>query len=172
MFIYMTSGTPEFMEKVRSKYSAEKMVVLHGGGNSLLLHETPNKTVFQTPKKFEVMDTNGDISEQGYFVLNHVSVTDEGVSVLEHDFTKLASTLGNEPGLVAYRFLRPYKSDTYIVLTEWIGPHAYEVWKQSRAYETIQHVLEAPKQKLPHMFSSAPYVSTYTAKPKKEPSEN
>ena len=40
MNIYMTSGTPEFMESLKEKYAAEGLIAMHGHGNSLLLHET------------------------------------------------------------------------------------------------------------------------------------
>ena len=36
---YLTSGTPEFMERLMNKYAKEPMILLHGKGNSVVMHE-------------------------------------------------------------------------------------------------------------------------------------
>ena len=44
------------------------MILIHGEGNSVLIHETEGKTVFATPRKFEVLDSVNDLEEHGFFV--------------------------------------------------------------------------------------------------------
>ena len=44
------------MEKLHQKYENENMYILYGTNETLLLHETERKTVFQTPRKYEVVD--------------------------------------------------------------------------------------------------------------------
>jgi len=170
MNIYLTSGTPEFMNSVREKHAGEKMVVLHGEGNSVLLHETNGKTVFSTPRKYEVIDSSGEISEQGYFVLNNIPVTDEGRPIFEHRFSNRARAIENEPGFIAIRVLRPVNSDTYIILTEWTGPSSFEAWQTSQSYNKAHEKrgTEEGLDQRPNIFSSASYVSSYTTAPKNE----
>ena len=67
MNIYMTSGTPEFMESLKEKYAAERLIAMHGQGNSLLLHETEGKTVFQTPRRYEVIGSSGTLARKWLF---------------------------------------------------------------------------------------------------------
>ena len=69
MYVYMTSGTPEYMKRIKSKYPNEQMYLLHGIGNSLLIHETLGKTAFQVPRKFEVLEASWDILRERIFRL-------------------------------------------------------------------------------------------------------
>lgn len=165
MYIYLTSGTADFMEQVQNKYRNEHMILIHGNGNSVLIHETAGKSVFATPRKFEVLDAVNDLEERGFFVFNNIPVTDEGRPVFEHRFLNRENTIEAEPGFVAFRLLRPLNGDTYIVMTQWNGPHSFEAWKNSKAFKAAH-----PKHKdatatgiqQQNIFSAASYVSTYT----------
>ena len=89
-------------------------------GNLLLLHETNGKTVFQTPRRYEVIRLLGHIlKKMDYFVFNNIPVTDEGRPIFEHHFKERANAIDAELGFIAFRLLRPHKSDTYIILIEW-----------------------------------------------------
>ncbi|MEK3935528.1 antibiotic biosynthesis monooxygenase [Sporosarcina sp. FSL W7-1349] len=169
MNIYMTSGTPEFMEKLREKHAKERMFVMHGQGNTILLHETEGKSVFQTPRRFEVIGASGELKENGYFALNNINVMDEGRPVFEHHYKTQQNAVDGEPGFLAFRLLRPLDSDTYVLLTEWSEARFYDLWKESKAYERIHEIDRARVgTDRPHIFTSAPYTATYTAKMKDE----
>lgn len=155
MNLYMTSGTPEFMQSIKKKHPNEELFLLHGTGNSVLIHETSNKTVFQVPRKYKVLESAGNFSHNGYFVLQHIPITDEGKTIFEHKYTNLGPTAQNEPGFIALRVLEPIKSETYIILSEWTGPSSYEVWEKT---VNLDFSMIADKQNL---FTSAPYISTY-----------
>ncbi|TKI44347.1 antibiotic biosynthesis monooxygenase [Lysinibacillus sphaericus] len=169
MYIYLTSGTGEFMEQVKNKYPDEHMILLHGEGNSVLIHETEGKSVFATPRKFEVLDSVNELEERGFFVFNNIPVTDEGRPVFEHRFLNRARAIEDEPGFVAFRLLRPLNGDTYIVMTQWNGPHSFEAWKSSQAYKTAHAQREEPTGvRQQNIFSAASYVSTYSVAPQEE----
>ncbi|MER2262491.1 MAG: antibiotic biosynthesis monooxygenase [Psychrobacillus sp.] len=162
MKLYMTSGTPEFMQSIKDKNPNEDIYILHGTGNSVLIHETAGKSVFQVPRIYEILESLGSFNENGYFVLQHIPMSDEGKPIFEHKYTNLSSTVQSEPGFIALRVLKPLKSDTYIILTEWNGPNSYEVWEKSVA---LDFTSVADKQQL---FTSAPYISTYRSKTNEE----
>jgi len=164
--IYMTSGTPEFMESLKEKYTAEGLIAMHGNANSLLLHETAGKTVFQTPRRYEVISSSGTLQDKGYFAFNNIPVTDEGRPVFEHRFTQLAGAIESELGFIAFRLLRPLDSDTYIVMTEWSEMSYYTRWTNSSSFDKAHSTnrADAGVDKTPHIFSSAPYITTYTTK--------
>lgn len=145
------------MESIQEKYSKEEIFLLHGKGNSLLVHETEKKTVFQVPRKFEIVESSGKFAHNGYFVLHNIPISDEGKPVFEYLYTNLTSTLEKEPGFIALRVLKPIKSDVYIILTEWTGPNSFDVWQKSA---DINFDKLADKQ---NFFTSAPYISTYTS---------
>ncbi len=172
MYIYLTSGTGDFLEQVKNKYPNEHMILIHGDGNSVLIHETEGKTVFATPRKFEVLDSVNDLEERGFFVFNNIPVTDEGRPVFEHRFLERSRAIEEEPGFVAFRLLRPIKSDTYIVMTQWNGPHSFEAWKSSKAFENAHAKRDdSTGVRQQNIFSAASYVTTYSAIPKEEDSQ-
>lgn len=168
MNVFMTSGTPEFMEQLRSKHAREKMYLLHGENSTLLLHETNGKTVFQTPRRFEVIASSGSFEENGYFVFNHIPVADEGRPVFEHRFKEGTNTIDAEPGFIAFRLLRPRDSDTYIVLTEWSSNQFYSLWKNSSSsnYAHLTAPAKTGANSTLHLFAGAPSVTTYMSKEK------
>ena len=163
--VYMTRGTPEFMESLVQKHSTESMIVMHGQGTSLLYHETEGKTVFQTPQRFEVVAESGQLQEHGFFAMNNVPVSDEGKPVFEDHIQKDYEAMEGTPGFIAFRLLRPMDSDTYIVLTEWEDAIGFDTWKHTpafaKAYDNDRS--ESFAGSVTHMFTSAPYLAVYSS---------
>lgn len=170
MNFYMTTGTYDYMKKMREKHSGETMVLMQGENTTLMIHETEGKTIFQTPRRYEVVDGTGSFKEKGYFVFNNIPVSDEGRPVFEHRFKNRAGAIENEQGHIAYRVLRPLDSDTYVVLTEWESPAFYEKWKESQAFAEAHSAKpdSTAGSQRPNIFSGVSYISTYRAKPEEE----
>jgi len=166
MYMYLTTGTRDFMEKLQERHANKGMILMHGGGQSLLLHETDGKSVFQTPRRYEVISSAGGLKEEGYFVFNNVPVTDEGKPVFEHRFSLDSGRIESQNGFTAFRLLRPLDSDTYVVMTEWEDASDYDRWKHSQDFkESPQSVdMNAFADNTTHIFSSASYITTYIAK--------
>lgn len=164
MYIFLTSGTPDYMEKLQKKYKNENMIVLHGTGNSVLLHETEGKSLFVTPRKYEVIDRVNNIEQRGYFVFNNIPVADEGRPIFEQRFLNRAKAIEQEPGFIAFRLLRPLDSDTYIVLTQWTGPHSFEAWKNSKSFAGAHSRQKQPGEVKQNIFNAASFVTTYSGK--------
>lgn len=169
MNLFMTTGTYEYMKNMREKHPNETMVVMQGENTTLVLHETEEKSIFQTPRRYEVVVGSGEFKEKGFFVFNNIPVTDEGRPIFEHRFKSRAGAVDNEPGFVAFRVLRPLDSDTYVVLTEWESPAFFEKWKESQAFANAHSKKQdAPAEKPQNIFSGSSYITTYKAKPEEE----
>jgi heme-degrading monooxygenase HmoA len=164
--MYLTSGTIDFMEKLQKRHANEEMILMHGGGRSLLLHETDGKSVFLAPRRYEVVSSAGKLKEEGYFVYNNIPVTDEGRPVFEHRFSTNTGKIESEKGFIAFRLLRPLDSDTYIVMTEWDDATDYDRWKNSSAFKESPQSLNMKDfaGNTTHIFASASYITTYTSK--------
>lgn len=163
MKLYITSGSIDFMESLQEKYKNEKMIAMHGKGNALLIHETEQKSLFATPIQYDIIEGNGALHEEGFFALNNVSVTDEGKPIFEHWILSHADKIPEQSGYIAYRLLRPLSGNTYVILTQWSGKIFFDRWKDSITYHKLLGTYEKGTglEKKPHMFSSAPYVTTY-----------
>ncbi|MHA6260196.1 antibiotic biosynthesis monooxygenase family protein [Sporosarcina sp. CAU 1771] len=169
MNIFLTSGTFDFMKSLREKYPSETMVVMSGAGNAVLLHETNGKSLFQTPRRYKTIGESGTLTEEGYFVFNNIPVTDEGRPIFEHQISKWLDSVDLQQRNVAFRLLSPIDSNTYIVLSQWSDAAGYHTWKNSTAAQQLDRLIsnESGASKMPHMFSSASYVTTYMTKKKK-----
>ena len=135
MNVYITTGTYDFLKKLKDKHSNETIFLMQNGENTLLLHETSGKTVFAAPRRYEVVDEKGTISEKGFVVMNNIPVTDEGRPLLEYRFKNRVGLIESEPGFIAIRVLRPIKSDTYIILTVWEKESYFLKWTKSNSFQ-------------------------------------
>ncbi len=163
MNVYITTGTYDFLKKIKDKHLKETIFFMQNGQTALLLQETSGETVFASPRRYEVVDGKGTIQEKGFVVMNNIPVTDEGRPILEYQFKSSMDLIEKEPGFIAIRVLRPKKSDTYIILTVWQKESDFLKWRNSKSYN-LAHPTKQVDQEKPsvNMFSAAPYVTNYT----------
>lgn len=167
MNFYITSGTPDFMERLITKNHKEPLILLHGNGNSVVLHESAKKSIFAVPRKFEVLDEMGIFEQKGYFTFYNMPILSDGRPVFEKTVIDTIASLKNDSTVVAYRFLRPVKEDTYLLIIQWVGPTSFDIWKNSQNYkETIAPILEGKASIIQSMFDTSFYMTTYSAPPK------
>ncbi|MGM9954223.1 MAG: antibiotic biosynthesis monooxygenase family protein [Peribacillus sp.] len=165
MNIYITSGTFNFMKIKKDKHPAEKILLMQNAETTVLLHETTSKTIFASPRKYEVVGGTGELPESGYVVMNNIPVSEEGRPVFEHRFKNISGFIEKEPGLVALRILRPIHSETYVILTIWEKQTNFLSWKNSSSFEQAFHnngsnsPVTNSSQK---MFSGEAYLTQYT----------
>ncbi|WP_050182742.1 antibiotic biosynthesis monooxygenase family protein [Domibacillus robiginosus] len=164
MKVFITTGTYDFLKTIQKKHSSENMLLMDGTGGAALVHETDGKTVFSTPRRYEVVDGAGALVNRGYAVLNNIPVTDEGRPLFEHRFKNRAGAIENQPGFLSIRVLRPLDTDTYVIFTQWENPAAFENWKSSQAFNEAhkKRGTEVGLDQKPHIFSGKSYVTTFT----------
>ena len=165
MKLYLTSGTPDYLLRFKENHPGETMILMETNDSAMLVHETKSESLFNEPRKYEVIDSTGSLDQpEGFAVLNNIPVTDEGRPVFEDRFLNRPKLVENEPGFKAIRVLRPLSSNTYIILTMWENESAFEKWQQSKAYENA-HKKRGTKTGVdfakPSIFESASYVSKY-----------
>ncbi|MBA9025251.1 antibiotic biosynthesis monooxygenase family protein [Peribacillus huizhouensis] len=165
MNVFITTGTREFLQKVKEKHADKKLYFMGNAEHALLLHETPGKTIFSSPRKFEVVDGRGELKEDGYVVMNNIPVTEEGRPGFEFRFKNRAGLIEKEPGFTALRILRPLNSDTYVILTMWVDQRAFTNWKNSNSFQSAHSKndksLDNPDLNK-KIFSGPAYVTQYS----------
>ncbi len=168
MNFYITSGTYEFLEKIMNKYPQETMILMQNTQTSVLIHETQKKSVFGSPRKYEVISQSGELENKGMVNLFNIPISDEGKPVFEFNFAKQIQSIKDAPGFIAYRFLKPKKGDTYILLTLWTDESYFKHWKGSNGYQTIidSFPTETPLSSN-QLFNGGAYETEYTI-PSKE----
>ncbi|MGN7477898.1 Target of RNAIII-activating protein [Solibacillus silvestris] len=167
MNFYVTSGTPDYMEKLIAKNPQHPLILLHGNGNSVVLHETDKKSIFAVPRNFEVIAQKGQFEQKGYFTFYNMPIMSDERPVFEKKALDIIPSLNSNDGVIAYRLLRPIKAETYLFIIQWGGPASYEVWKNGDYYKTsFSPVFEGNTPALQSMFNSSSYITTYSAPPR------
>lgn len=163
MNLYITTGTYEFLIKILNKYKDEQMLLMQNAQNSLIIHETMKKSVFGSPRTYEVINGKGNFPEEGYSVFYNIPISDEGKPVFEYHLQNNSQLIQTASGIRAFRFLKPKKGDTYIILTIWEDEKDFSRWKLTASYKTI---INTPTVSAPlssnTIFNGSPYESYYT----------
>ena len=154
------------METLKTKYANEQMILLHGQGNSILMHETEKKSKFATPRRFEVVEGQGKFEQRGFIAMHNVPVADESKKLFEESVITAIQPLKNNSACVAFRVLRPVKHEMYVIITQWAGPASFEVWTESNDFkEKLEGLIANSTSVTQTMFTSKAYVTTYSAPP-------
>lgn len=163
MNLYITTGSLDFMKAIRDRHPQENMIAMEGAGHTILVHETEGPTKFETPQSYKVIESKGQLTEHGYFALNYLPVQDESRPIFEHQLKIDTTVVEQQPACQAIRFLQPVRGNTYVFLTEWKDHASFLRWQGSETYERIftTGVGGELTAKTPHLFDSAPYVTTF-----------
>ncbi|RFB18362.1 antibiotic biosynthesis monooxygenase [Bacillus sp. HNG] len=162
MNFYIAFGTVDFLNKLHVKNKNENMALFYNNETAILLHETTRKSIFAAPRKYEVLFGVGYIQDVGFAAFTYVPVTDEGKPLFEYNITQKNSLLKDTLGLLAFRILRPIKSDTYVIASFWLKESYYLDWTRSPAFEELEQVIEKTKAGISKtVFSGPAYTKTF-----------
>ncbi|MBD3110266.1 antibiotic biosynthesis monooxygenase [Bacillus sp. AGMB 02131] len=162
MKVYITSGTFTYLLNMVKEHPAEQLLLLHNNQSTLLLQETDRSTLFKVPRKYDSIVQSGQLKQEGFVVLYHVPVNSESQPVFEHEYKKNLKKIEGQSGLIAYRFLKPLGSDSYIILTQWQEESAFKAWQSSASYISVND-LKLPQASAQKMFTGDPFLSKYSA---------
>ena len=70
----------------------KNMVLMQNPQTAQLWHETTGKTVFASPRKYEVIASASMLTNNGFICFSHIPVRDEGRPVFEYEFTNRSET--------------------------------------------------------------------------------
>ncbi|MFS0824294.1 antibiotic biosynthesis monooxygenase [Bacillus sp. 1P02SD] len=162
MNFYFAFGTVEFLEKLHEKHKNENMALFYNNETAILVHETTKKSVFAAPRKYEVLTGSGNFKDAVFVALTYVPVTDEGKPLFEYNIIQKSSLLKDTLGLVAFRVLRPLKSDTFVIASFWLKESFYLEWTRSPNFEELEQVIKKTKAGINQtVFSGPVYTKTF-----------
>lgn len=157
---YMTNGTLEFIKKIINDHPEIDFYLMNSGNSALAYYENKDETVFASGRAYNVLLNNGSIQNEGFVVMNNVTVTEDGRAVFEDRFKRRSSTIGSSPGFQAFRLLRPQEGNTYVVLTQWATIEDFDNWKNSDTFKK-QHQNGENETRPPAFFADKPYITSY-----------
>ncbi|MEK5443859.1 MULTISPECIES: antibiotic biosynthesis monooxygenase family protein [unclassified Fredinandcohnia] len=162
MNFYMAFGTIDFLIKLQEKHRNENMTAFYNNETAILLHETTKKSVFAAPRKYEVLTAIGEIESAKFSAFTYIPVTEEGKPLFEYNITQMSSVFQNSRGFIAFRALKPIKSDTFVVVSFWEKESFYLDWTHSNSFEQLDQFIQKTKAGLNQTIFSGPvYTKTY-----------
>lgn len=144
MKVFITSGTFDYLQSIMQANPNDTLLLLQNASKCLLLHETKNATLFKEPRRYEIVDGIGDLTQQGFVVMNNIPVTEEGRPSFEHMFKNRAGKIEGQPGFRAIRILRPVGFETYIIFTLWNNEEAFNAWQNSQSFADAHSKKKSP----------------------------
>lgn len=163
MKVHMTHGTWDFLQKITQKHLTYDFFFMFSdtSTSTLAYYETESgaKSIFTAGRSYEILIKSGEIQEEGFFVMNNIPLTEEGIPIFENRFNNKQNHLDHVKGFIAFRLLRPLKDNTYVIFTQWVSKDDYEHWKVSKNFEQL---LNYQTMKQPAYFSSRPFVTYYS----------
>ncbi|MEJ8766494.1 antibiotic biosynthesis monooxygenase [Oceanobacillus sp. HCA-5259] len=158
MNAYMTNGTIDFLLQMEKKHEELDLKLMENNAGGLLYYEHPTKEIFQSGRKYEILEATGEIQQRGYVVMNNIPVAEESRALFEDRFKRRKHSVEAMPGFQAFRVLRPYKGTTYVILTQWSSKKDFEYWKASGEFQEA-HELDQVKPSS-YLFKNT-YLATY-----------
>lgn len=103
-------------------------------------------------KTYTAIENIGTLSPDHFCVMNYIKVARYSEAIFEERFLNRTSYLGETPGFVALRVLRPYDPQNhYIILSLWDDRDSFETWQMFSHYKSIykeHHQLEGLDQEV------------------------
>lgn len=160
MKAHMTNGTWDFLEQIAVKHPQYTFYLMQSDTSTLAYYEThlPKKSVFKAGRSYDVLVKTGTLEEEGLFVFDYHPLTEEGRPIVENRFKRNPHIMEGVAGLIAFRFLRPLKGNTYVIFTQWQTETDYENWRASNRYDRLYAFKDV---KPSAYFAAKPFVLYY-----------
>lgn len=84
---------------------------------------------------YKILESQGDLQEKGYVVLNNIHVNPQHTAEFENRFLNRTTHLEETDGFQALRVLKPESSSIYVILTLWESITAFKNWQDSKQYK-------------------------------------
>ncbi|MCH1626833.1 antibiotic biosynthesis monooxygenase family protein [Ferdinandcohnia quinoae] len=144
MKLFIALGTVDFLVKLKQKYQKENMACFYNNETAILIHESAKKTVFSAPRRYDAVETIGDVHSSDVAALTYIPIFEDDRPSFEFRMKDIKNDVILAPGSIGIRVLRPIKSDTYLIMTLWKNEGAYTNWRQTNSFTEFQQKIGNP----------------------------
>jgi heme oxygenase (mycobilin-producing) len=161
MLVLITIGTTDYLKTIQQKHPEANILIMQNANNGLAYYEGNNTDLFESELAYDAAHSVGEMKDDGFVVMNHIPVTDEGRPIFEDRFRDGQGRIQDKPGFQAMRILRPHDGNTYIVLTQWADEGSFQDWKESDSFKDAHKKSDAKQLEKPSYSAGDTYVSSY-----------
>ncbi|GAA0329019.1 antibiotic biosynthesis monooxygenase family protein [Oceanobacillus oncorhynchi subsp. oncorhynchi] len=155
MKAFMSRGTIHFLETLEKKHKHIDFYFIASNDGGIAYYENKSKNIFSAGQAFDVLKSVGELSKEGYVVMNHLPISEDSSPAFEYRMKHSDSGIEEMEGFQAWRFLRQEKSSKYVVLTQWKSFADFENWKSSDQFKKAH---DSQQAKQPSYFMERPFV--------------
>lgn len=153
----MTNGTLEYLEKIRDNHPTITIHFMQNKTSTTVYYEDTRAPIFKEARGYDIITRIGTLDPNGYVMMKHIPVTDDGKPIFESEFKQRANKIEQVPGFCAFRVLRPLHGNTYVLFVQWNNEESYHAWLNSNAYKETYGEGKKPKYR-----AGKPFTTTYS----------
>ncbi|EUJ47936.1 antibiotic biosynthesis monooxygenase family protein [Paenilisteria rocourtiae] len=140
-YAYITSGTEHFLRQILSDNPTRNILLLQNFGDSILLEETTESTVFKEGTAYRINQNFGEIKGYGTVTFEYLYLRSEEVPIFQKLYQSVALTLHEARGLQCMQLLQSRTENKYLIITFWDSGDDYQHWKTGREHNKImEHI--------------------------------
>ena len=155
----MTNGTLEHLEKIAKNHPEINLYFMRNQTAAVAYYEDTDTPIFDEPRGYDIIVTKGTLQLEGYVVMQHIPVSDDGKPIFETEYKDQAEKIKAQPGVYALRVLRPLRGNTYVVLIQWKNEAYYQAWFKA---DMLKNTSSKKKKKKPKYRAGKPFSTKYT----------
>ncbi|TDM07478.1 antibiotic biosynthesis monooxygenase [Macrococcus lamae] len=133
MYTYLTHGSEYYMQRLIDNNNDRTLMKYAGQEDIILYEETTEKSVFSSPESFEVVESDGSMTDDAPLMLRYFQVSDERRKAAESRLTG-EKNFAEYDGYIAYRLLRPLRGQTYCVALQFQDEDMLDDFRKSSVY--------------------------------------
>ena len=157
----MTNGTLDHLEKIAKKHPEINLYFMRNQTAAVAYYEGTDEPIFDQPRGYEIFVTKGTLHLDGYVVMQHIPVSDDGRPIFESEYKDHAKKIKAQSGVYALRVLRPLRGNTFVVLIQWENEARYQDWFKTDMLNNTTGKKKKKKKK-PKYRAGKPFSTKYT----------
>ncbi|MBC6309000.1 antibiotic biosynthesis monooxygenase [Listeria sp. FSL L7-1582] len=140
-YAYITSGTEHYLRQILADNPTRNITLLQNFGDSLLLEETTESTVFREAASYRVTQSFGEIKGYGTVTFEYLYLRSEEIPIFQKLYQTISSTLHQARGLQCMQLLQSKTESKYLIITFWNRSDDYHHWKTGAEHNKIMDLI-------------------------------
>jgi len=141
MYLHLTTGTEDFLQKLKDKHSNEPLILASNVQKSILLSTSESKkNIFQMPQTFDIVDQTTKDAPQKLISLHRFHLDKDNQSAIEFHLKNTFSEICNRYEPASSFLLLEKKNKSIMIMIFWSEELTYKQFQASIPYEKMLEV--------------------------------
>lgn len=138
MYLHLTSGTEDFLQKLKDKYLNESFILASNNQKSILFYKSSTKkSIFQMPQVYEVLEQSTKEAQKKVVSTHRFHLDKDNQSSIEFNLRKVYLEIGRVYQPTESFLLLEHKKKSIMILFVWEQELTYKQFQSSKLYESM-----------------------------------